>query len=176
VAAVIGELLVNLRASTAAFAKDLDKASQIAFNNAKAIERSFKLIGGATLAVGTTIAAFVAHSIQERGDTPFLHAYADNRAAIALYDNLGFVIRTQIAVQAFALDDHIPQVNTDAKAHLTMVRQLGVLHFEFVLDLHCAAHSIDHTRELQQQTIAGGLHNAPAVGRNRRVNLSITHI
>jgi hypothetical protein len=49
-------------------------------------------------------------------------------------------------------------------------RHIGGSPGHCCLHLDDAAHSIDHTRELQQQTIAGGLHNAPAVGRNHRVN------
>ena len=34
--------------------------------------------------------------IQHRGDLPFLHAWADNRAAIALYETLGFELRCEV--------------------------------------------------------------------------------
>ena len=42
--------------------------------------------------------AVVARRIAERGETPFLHAYADNRGAIALYEALGFRIRCDVDV------------------------------------------------------------------------------
>ena len=48
------------------------------------------------------LSAFVATRIRERGESPFLHAYADNAAAIALYEALGFAIRCEVAVQLFA--------------------------------------------------------------------------
>jgi predicted GNAT family acetyltransferase len=38
----------------------------------------------------------VAGRILERGETPFLHAYASNRAAIALYESLGFTVRREV--------------------------------------------------------------------------------
>ena len=48
------------------------------------------------------LSAFVASLICARGETPFLHAYADNAGAIGLYEQLGFTIRREMAVQAFA--------------------------------------------------------------------------
>jgi predicted GNAT family acetyltransferase len=45
------------------------------------------------------LSAFVAGLIWKRGETPFLHAYADNPAAITLYRTLGFEMRSEMAVQ-----------------------------------------------------------------------------
>ena len=39
-----------------------------------------------------------------RGETPFLHSYADNAGAIALYESLGFRIRREVHVLAIAKD------------------------------------------------------------------------
>lgn len=47
------------------------------------------------------LSAFVTSQIQRRGETPFLHAYADNIAAIRLYERLGYTIRCEVAVQSF---------------------------------------------------------------------------
>lgn len=41
----------------------------------------------------------VACQIIKRGETPFLHAYADNMSAIRLYEALGFRIRTEVVVK-----------------------------------------------------------------------------
>lgn len=38
----------------------------------------------------------VAGRILARGETPFLHAYASNRGAIALYETLGFTVRREV--------------------------------------------------------------------------------
>lgn len=48
------------------------------------------------------LSAFVAALIRERGETPFLHAYADNASAIRLYERLGFAISREMSVQFFA--------------------------------------------------------------------------
>lgn len=48
----------------------------------------------------TMLSAAVADRIVARGETPFLHAYAANRAAITLYERLGFVLRTPVEVLA----------------------------------------------------------------------------
>ncbi len=44
------------------------------------------------------LSAAVTADIQRRGDQPFLHAWATNTAAIALYENLGFKLRTEMNV------------------------------------------------------------------------------
>ncbi|KRD48558.1 GNAT family acetyltransferase [Acidovorax sp. Root275] len=44
------------------------------------------------------LSSVVAHAIQQRGDQPFLHAWTTNEAAIALYESLGFEIRTEMQV------------------------------------------------------------------------------
>ncbi len=44
----------------------------------------------------------VSARILASGDKPFLHAYADNKGAIALYEALGFRIRAEMAVRFLA--------------------------------------------------------------------------
>lgn len=44
------------------------------------------------------LSARVAQRIQQRGEQPFLHAWASNRAAIALYESLGFKLRAEVQV------------------------------------------------------------------------------
>nr|WP_240898070.1 GNAT family N-acetyltransferase [Agromyces luteolus] len=51
---------------------------------------------GRGLAAALSIA--VARRILARSETPFLHAYARNRPAVALYERLGFVHRADVEV------------------------------------------------------------------------------
>jgi predicted GNAT family acetyltransferase len=51
------------------------------------------------------LSALVASRIVERGETPYLHAYATNTAAIRLYESLGFQLRTKMHVASIALHD-----------------------------------------------------------------------
>jgi ribosomal protein S18 acetylase RimI-like enzyme len=44
----------------------------------------------------------VMRAMAARGETPFLHSYADNAGAIALYESLGFRIRRQVHVLVIA--------------------------------------------------------------------------
>lgn len=48
--------------------------------------------------LGRLLSLYVARQIQEEGDQPFLHAYATNARAIALYESIGFEIRTMMHV------------------------------------------------------------------------------
>lgn len=56
---------------------------------------------GRGLARALTIAKL--HEICARGETPFLHAYADNAGAIALYHQLGFVTRRTLDATRLAI-------------------------------------------------------------------------
>jgi predicted GNAT family acetyltransferase len=44
------------------------------------------------------LSMFVAGRILERGETPYLHAYATNTAAITLYQSIGFTLRSSMNV------------------------------------------------------------------------------
>lgn len=43
----------------------------------------------------------VCEAIRARGETPFLHAYASNSGAIALYETLGFTLRRHVQMTRF---------------------------------------------------------------------------
>lgn len=67
--------------------------------------------GLARALIGHVMRAMVA-----RGDTPFLHSYADNAGAIALYETLGFRIRRQVHVLVIARLDTRAEFAPVAKA------------------------------------------------------------
>ncbi|MGW1721481.1 GNAT family N-acetyltransferase [Streptomyces sp. NPDC002306] len=48
--------------------------------------------------LGTRLIRAVAAGIRDRGDTPFLHAAADNTPAIRLYESLGFTLRRRSTI------------------------------------------------------------------------------
>ncbi|WP_235588003.1 GNAT family N-acetyltransferase [Sphingopyxis sp. H115] len=49
-----------------------------------------------------TLIGHVMREMVARGETPFLHSYADNAGAISLYESLGFCIRREVHVLAIA--------------------------------------------------------------------------
>jgi ribosomal protein S18 acetylase RimI-like enzyme len=48
--------------------------------------------------LGKLLSVFMTHRVLERGETPYLHAYATNAAAIGLYESIGFELRSMMNV------------------------------------------------------------------------------
>jgi GNAT superfamily N-acetyltransferase len=48
------------------------------------------------------LSIFMAHRVLERGETPYLHAFATNTAAVRLYESIGFELRTMVHVAAIS--------------------------------------------------------------------------
>ncbi|HEY3448102.1 MAG TPA: GNAT family N-acetyltransferase [Myxococcales bacterium] len=59
------------------------------------------------------LSAAVAANIQQRGDRPFLHVWATNAPAIAIYRDLGFDVRAEVKVAVLERDSEpAPQATT----------------------------------------------------------------
>lgn len=64
--------------------------------------------------LATRLVLAVAHGIKERGETPFLHAAADNTGAVRLYESLGFRLRRRTMFRGAVT----PQALTSPAAHV----------------------------------------------------------
>ena len=58
--------------------------------------------------LATRLIRAVAAGIRARGETPFLHAAADNAAAVRLYDSLGFALRRHVDFVALRAPATVP--------------------------------------------------------------------
>src|SRR3546814_9817041 len=63
--------------------------------------------GLARALIGHVMRAMVA-----RGETPFLHSYADNAGAIGLYESLGFRIRREVHVLVIRSEEHTSELQS----------------------------------------------------------------
>jgi ribosomal protein S18 acetylase RimI-like enzyme len=50
--------------------------------------------------LGKLLSIFMTQRVLDRGETPFLHAFATNKAAISLYKSIGFELRSMMNVAA----------------------------------------------------------------------------
>jgi ribosomal protein S18 acetylase RimI-like enzyme len=55
--------------------------------------------------LGRRLSAYKTRAILARGETPFLHAWQDNRGAIVLYESLGYRVRCDMNVAVFERRD-----------------------------------------------------------------------
>jgi hypothetical protein len=93
--ATIGELIINLNASTAAFVSELNKVKNLSFDTATQIQRSFTLIGTAALGMlGTftgALAGMVDHTTEL--ETHILHLATASGMSVESMSGLAFVAK-----------------------------------------------------------------------------------
>jgi len=53
------------------------------------------------------LSVFMTHRLLDEGETPYLHTYATNAAAIRLYESIGFEIRTTLNVAMIRVEDSV---------------------------------------------------------------------
>ena len=94
-----------------------------------------------------TNSARLCHAFQSRGDID----------AVAHQVAVGFL-------------DHVAEVNPDAEFDPPLLRQAGVAFGHAVLNLHGAAHRVDHAAELHERAVAGALDDPPAMRGDGRID------
>ncbi|HVH76128.1 MAG TPA: hypothetical protein VM755_14535 [Stellaceae bacterium] len=68
------------------------------------------------------------------------------------------------------IDDHVADIDADAKANALALGEIGVAILHPLLQHDGAAHGIDHRGELDQDAVAGCLEDASAVLRDQRID------
>ena len=75
-----------------------------------------------------------------------------------------------VAEYVLGFDDHVAQIDPDAKSNPPLLGHIGLAVGHAALNLHRAPHGIDDARELGQQAVAGVLHNPAAVLLDLRID------
>jgi hypothetical protein len=75
-----------------------------------------------------------------------------------------------VAEDVATIDDDVTEIDADAKADAPRLRNVPVAVEHGALDLGSAAHRVDDTAELHQQSVAGGLDDAAAMFGDLRVD------
>src|SRR5436309_13722212 len=93
--ATIGELIINLNASTAAFVTELERVKNLSFETSKQIQRSFSLIGTAALGMVSVAAAALAVGIQKTAEweTHILHLAQSAGTSVEPMSGLSFAAK-----------------------------------------------------------------------------------
>src|SRR5262249_21298223 len=73
-----------------------------------------------------------------------------------------------VAVDPFALDDHVAEIDSNSEPHAACVGQAGVPDLQLTLDVDAALDGVDDPRESRQHVVAGRVHHTAAVLRHRR--------
>lgn len=91
--ATIGELIINLNASTAAFVTELNRVKNLSFDTATQIQRSFSLIGTAAIGMLGTFTVSLGAMVDKTTEleTHILHLAESSGVTVATMSGLSFV-------------------------------------------------------------------------------------
>ena len=68
------------------------------------------------------------------------------------------------------VDDDVADVYADAKCNTLVCRNAGIAFGHLALNVDRAAHGVDNTAKLDQQTIAGGLNDTAVIFGDLRIH------
>src|SRR2546421_11210154 len=91
----IGELIINLNASTAAFVTELERVKNLSFDTAKQVQRSFNLIGTAALGMVSVAAGALAVGIEKTAEweVKILHLAESAGTTVETMSGLSFAAK-----------------------------------------------------------------------------------
>jgi len=75
-----------------------------------------------------------------------------------------------VAINVVAVDDHVAEIDPDAKAQAALLGEIQIAVGHPALDFAGAAHRIDDAGKFRQHAIAGGLYDAPAMLFDLRID------
>jgi hypothetical protein len=76
----------------------------------------------------------------------------------------------RIAIEVLVVDDYVAEVDPDSEPDAPVICDIGVAFDHPLLRLDRPAHRFDRARKLDEEAVAGGLDDAPAVPGDARVD------
>jgi len=75
-----------------------------------------------------------------------------------------------VAINVAAIGDYVAEIDPDAKPQAALLGEIEIAVGHRALNFARTAHSVDHTRELRQHAVAGGLDDPPVMLADLRID------
>jgi hypothetical protein len=132
--ATIGELIINVKADTAAFAGDLTRVKNVSFDTASQIQRSFQIIGAAAIGMIGTFGAGMAAMIDKAAEfeTHVLHLSESAGVTTETMSGLGFAAKMMglnmddVAKAMERFDKQLLQAQMGKSSAVDLMKTLGI--------------------------------------------------
>src|SRR5579859_6975341 len=132
--ATIGELIINLNASTAAFVTELNRVKNLSFSTATQIQRSFTLLGTAALGMLGTFALSLGAMVDKTTEleTHILHLAESSGVTVETMSGLAFAAQMmgmnvdQVAVAMERFDRTMINAQLGIKQSVVTMGLLGI--------------------------------------------------